>query len=605
MTKKILPEKTLAKKTSAKKTTRPSVLVEVLEPRFMMSADVPGADILVPAEDVQDLSTEGDALVENAQTQYENVQDTPPQDSTQDALDSTVSVEPTTSTQSTTSTQVNETQESDTLNTPLEADVEPVDSAAQSNVPHEDSESQDASSTDDTDVEPSVESETSNETEPLLEADDVLDDNAELTDTPEESLHTDLSANDADVEDAALLETTNTEETRTELVFVNDNVTDYQALMDGIAPSDESRTIEIVVLDATLNGIEQVSEALSERTDLDAIHIISYGADGVFSLGEDWIDNDELLLQRDAIALWGMALSDDADILLYGCNVAEDGDGELLSHTLAELTGADVATSDDITGTESLGGDWDLEYQTGLIETRIAITQNTQLNWNGVLDVTTGLVGHWTLDSDGSDSSSNGLDGTLGGNATIDTSIANQNIGAGNLALDGDDDYLDLSTHAATFNGMTEGTIAGWIQTTDTTNLQTLFGVNDQSDVLSFGTLGVYQGNVSFSLSEVSSGFDAYLVDVESTAFVADGNWHHIAVTVDGTGNALYVDGAKIDAADLTYLYGDETSSNFFDDVLDIDSVNIGVTGELGGYAYDTNGSIDDVRVYDRALTEA
>ena len=42
--------------------------------------------------------------------------------------------------------------------------------------------------------------------------------------------------------------------------------------------------------------------------------------------------------------------------------------GSLLDR-LGTLTGADVAASDDLTGSARLGGDWDLEYGNGRIET--------------------------------------------------------------------------------------------------------------------------------------------------------------------------------------------------------------------------------------------
>ncbi|XPM55095.2 MAG: DUF4347 domain-containing protein [Leptolyngbya sp. IPPAS B-1204] len=63
---------------------------------------------------------------------------------------------------------------------------------------------------------------------------------------------------------------------------------------------------------------------------------------------------------------WSKALTADADILLYGCNVAENASGKTFVNSLSQLTGADVAASDDLTG---LGGDWELEYSTGTIET--------------------------------------------------------------------------------------------------------------------------------------------------------------------------------------------------------------------------------------------
>ena len=50
------------------------------------------------------------------------------------------------------------------------------------------------------------------------------------------------------------------------------------------------------------------------------------------------------------IASWGDALSADADVLLYGCDVAASADGPALVGGLAQLTGADVAASDDHRG---------------------------------------------------------------------------------------------------------------------------------------------------------------------------------------------------------------------------------------------------------------
>ncbi|MCP4377420.1 MAG: DUF4347 domain-containing protein, partial [bacterium] len=86
-----------------------------------------------------------------------------------------------------------------------------------------------------------------------------------------------------------------------------------------------------------------------------------------------------------AISAWGNALGEDADILLYGCNIAVGEDGRNLTDTLAELTGADVAASDDLTGHQSLGGDWDLEVQVGDIESGPLIDQQAQQLWVNAL----------------------------------------------------------------------------------------------------------------------------------------------------------------------------------------------------------------------------
>ena len=55
--------------------------------------------------------------------------------------------------------------------------------------------------------------------------------------------------------------------------------------------------------------------------------------------------------------------------------------------SLASMTGADVAASTDATGAAAFGGDWELEYQAGQIEARLAVSALAQQEWEGVLSV--------------------------------------------------------------------------------------------------------------------------------------------------------------------------------------------------------------------------
>ncbi|MBF0621207.1 MAG: DUF4347 domain-containing protein [Magnetococcales bacterium] len=52
--------------------------------------------------------------------------------------------------------------------------------------------------------------------------------------------------------------------------------------------------------------------------------------------------------------LWGDALSEDADILFYGCDVAAGDDGTAFVKGLSQLTGADVTASTDTTGSTDI-----------------------------------------------------------------------------------------------------------------------------------------------------------------------------------------------------------------------------------------------------------
>ena len=89
----------------------------------------------------------------------------------------------------------------------------------------------------------------------------------------------------------------------------------------------------------------------------------------MFRLGTTLTTSDKLKERKQEVAAWGQALTPEGDILLYGCNIAADGNGTAFVEKLGSITGADVAASTDATGYHGLGGNWVLEYETGAVET--------------------------------------------------------------------------------------------------------------------------------------------------------------------------------------------------------------------------------------------
>ena len=144
-------------------------------------------------------------------------------------------------------------------------------------------------------------------------------------------------------------------ETRHELIFIDESVGAYETLLQDLMSGDGSTEYSVIVLNGNSDGVEQISDALGGMENLDAIHVLSHGAEGRVQLGASWLDNTSLADNRAAIAGWGNALSDGADILIYGCNLAGNAEGLALVDSLVELTGADVAGSDDLTGSVALG----------------------------------------------------------------------------------------------------------------------------------------------------------------------------------------------------------------------------------------------------------
>ncbi|WP_295420941.1 DUF4347 domain-containing protein, partial [Sulfurovum sp.] len=171
-------------------------------------------------------------------------------------------------------------------------------------------------------------------------------------------------------------------ETRHELIIIDPAVTDYQLLIDDIlAQSDDDTRFSVLLLNANEDGLSQITDALSNQTGLDAMHIISHGSAAEIHIGESTLDSDTIGANAQLISAWSDALDESADILVYGCDLASTSEGEALVDSLAELTGADVAASDDLTGHESLGGDWELEYEAGDIETDVALSSGLQETW--------------------------------------------------------------------------------------------------------------------------------------------------------------------------------------------------------------------------------
>ncbi len=151
---------------------------------------------------------------------------------------------------------------------------------------------------------------------------------------------------------------------RNEIIFIDSGVENFDALLQEVDAS-----IEVVILDARTDGVEQIAAALEGRENLDAIHIISHGRSGTLELGSAKLTeasmnghhSDEMEIIRDVLSV-------DADILIYGCDFGASARGESAVTALANATGADVAASEDLTGAASLGGDWDLEITSGEVD---------------------------------------------------------------------------------------------------------------------------------------------------------------------------------------------------------------------------------------------
>ncbi|MEG3985128.1 DUF4347 domain-containing protein, partial [Microcoleus sp. T3B2] len=130
---------------------------------------------------------------------------------------------------------------------------------------------------------------------------------------------------------------------------------------------------EVFVLDSTRDGVEQITRILAVCSDLDSLQIVSHGREGGVQLGSIELCNDNLETYSHLLQQWGKALSERGNILLFGCSVAAGESGEAFVRRLNLMVGADIAASDNLTGSAALGGDWELKFVIGEIKASIAI----------------------------------------------------------------------------------------------------------------------------------------------------------------------------------------------------------------------------------------
>ena len=186
------------------------------------------------------------------------------------------------------------------------------------------------------------------------------------------------------------------------------------------------------------------------------------------------------------------------------------------------------------------------------------------------------LAGYWKFDEDSglavSDSSGNGRTGIISGGGSLSS------VGKNGHALS-----LDGTGHASvpSVNPSEQVSVTGWFKRagppSDAFHMLYMQGTEVQ--------LGVYDpdGSLRASVATDEDGEQGF----NSGGGLSDGKWHFVAMTYDGSAVNAYIDGnlagtlpaaGAIEGGEPTYIGGD---GNYY-----------------------ANGSIDEMRVYTRALTQ-
>jgi len=250
-------------------------------------------------------------------------------------------------------------------------------------------------------------------------------------------------------------------------------------------------------------------------------------------------------------------------------------------------TGLSLSQSGTISGTPTAAG-----TSTFTVQVRdnalVTATQSFNLTINSPIS-TSGLVGYWSFD-DGtaSDNSGNGNNGTLINNPAV---VAGKSGQA--LSFDGGSQYVNVGNVLDPKSS--DLSIFAWVKTTQAGGLNMLISKRNSSVATNPG-YQLFQngsGTLSFTFGNGASS----RVRVDSTApRINDGNWHLVGVVYTRAANGvIYVDGVP-----ATGGSGSITSQSGF--VANSLPLRFGLEDQTN-QAFHWNGAIDQVRIYNRALS--
>jgi len=227
-------------------------------------------------------------------------------------------------------------------------------------------------------------------------------------------------------------------------------------------------------------------------------------------------------------------------------------------------------------------------------------SNGTERTWDGITytsnSIDENLVGYWALDENTGniayDSSGNDNDGTIYNSPSW---VA----GKSGYALDFDgasDQYIELNSPDDVMPGTNSMSVCGWVKGTwsgsNYDRFYDAFVINSQSSTQFFAGADNGTGKLRVRFSDGTN----YAVTTFTDATWLDGSWHHVAVVYDrDAGKAyVYIDAVKssteLDISAITLSIDTVTSFRF------------GIGGSLNN---DLNGTLDELRVYNKALSQA
>ena len=199
------------------------------------------------------------------------------------------------------------------------------------------------------------------------------------------------------------------------------------------------------------------------------------------------------------------------------------------------------------------------------------------------------LVAYYPLDSSGWDAGEFQAHGTVNGGVFDSDTPTKLFWSTGSYKPNLGGNHINLNPHVDKYAKLTRYTISCWFKTSRT-NPSTIFSASDGPANFNDCAIKLSGSKVRY---DVRGEFQS-TGQLVSQNTLTDNQWHHVAVVVEGDGNAkLYVDG----------MLDDEAHQGSFSYVLDVTQVSIGrnVSGGSGTQLF--QGNIDELAIWGSALS--
>ncbi|MGF2014138.1 DUF4347 domain-containing protein, partial [Nostoc sp. DedVER01b] len=142
------------------------------------------------------------------------------------------------------------------------------------------------------------------------------------------------------------------------LVFIDSAIQDIQNLIEGVVAD-----AQVVVLHPEVDGVMQITQTLQNQPQIGTIHLVAHGSPGCLCLGNAQLSLKTLESYAPELRTWREAMSQQGQMLLYGCHLAAGEMGAEFVQKLHQLTGVKIAASTTAIGNAADGGNWELDVR--------------------------------------------------------------------------------------------------------------------------------------------------------------------------------------------------------------------------------------------------